>query len=122
MLNGAGSLAQANGSVMGSPPCQSRNLTSPARWLYCLPGTYQNGGAWATPLHHVLPVLHRANRSFACGQLSALVANYFAQGGEDLNEWVATDGKGSGARKYVASASNAHSGAAWMAAHGGCAA
>ena len=53
---------QANGSVVASPPCQSKNLSSPARWLYCLPGTYQNGGAWATPLHHVLPVLHRANK------------------------------------------------------------
>jgi len=111
---------QANGSVIGSPPCQSKNLTSPARWLYCLQGTYQNGGAWATPLHHVLPVLHRANRSFACAQVKALVSNYFKQGADDLNEWVDVNGKGSGAHKYVASASNAHSGAAWMAAHGGC--
>ena len=111
---------QANGSVLASPPCQSKNLTSPARWLYCLPGVYQNGGAWATPLHHVLPVLHRTNRSFACEQVKSLVSNYFKQGADDLNEWVDASGKGSGARKYVASASNAHSGAAWMEAHGGC--
>lgn len=62
--------------------------------------------------------MHR--RTFACNQVKALVDNYFAQGADDLNEWVDASGKGRGAHKYVASASNAHSGAAWIAGHGGC--
>jgi hypothetical protein len=49
-----------------------------------------------------------------------MVSNYFELGANDLNEWVYVTGKGRGARKHVAYALNAHSGAAWMQKHGGC--
>ena len=104
-----------------APPCAEG-------WLYSKPGDYQNGGFWATPVHHVWPLLHSvpATRSVACGLLRDFVsgATNISLGPLSLlniNEWVDGEGVPRGARGYVASAANAAAAARTMQANGGCA-
>ena len=65
--------------------------------------TYQNGGFWATPLHHVLPFLARYDRVMACGLLNQTIASFRSHG---INEWVGPfyPAAHTGAPGYVASA------------------
>jgi hypothetical protein len=87
-------------------------------------------GYWATPVHHIWPLLHRdpATRPLACSLLRDFVSgvtNATLAGSADhmlsINEWVNLDGVPSGAKGYVASAANAAAAAhAMMAGGGGC--
>lgn len=115
--------------------CVPANATGPGAsggpkcargWNYN-PGGYQDGGFWATPVHHVWPLLHRdpATRSVACGLVRDFVGSVkqVAIGGDmmrALNEWVDVHGRPHGAAGYVASVSNAAAAAKVMAAQGGC--
>ena len=81
--------------ILAGPPCA-------VGWLYSPVGVYQNGGFWATPVHHVWPLLHRhpATRALACGLLRDFVSSVTAkQAGAPssatidlrrINEWVDT--------------------------------
>ena len=64
---------------------------------------YQNGGFWATPLHHVLPFLERYDRGMACALLNQSIASFRSHG---INEWVGPfyPAAHAGAPGYVASA------------------
>ena len=91
------------------------------------PGGYQNGGHWATPVHHVWPLLHSfpQTRTLACTLFRDFVSgvNLVPAGGSvmrNVNEWVDAAGVARGAPGYVASASNAAAAARLMAANGGC--
>ena len=107
------------GSGPGGPGC--------AKGFNYDPGGYQNGGFWATPVHHVWPLLHRdlTTRPLACKLLRDFVTavNNVAVGGSvmrNMNEWVDIAGVSRGAPGYAASASNAAKAARSMAAAGGC--
>ena len=107
------------GSGTGGPACK--------KGFNYNPGGYQNGGFWATPVHHVWPLLHRepATRPLACKLLRDFVTavNNVSAGGSvmrNINEWVDVEGISRGAAGYVASASNAASAAKVIAAAGGC--
>ena len=110
------------GAGPGGPTCAQG-------WLYSPPGVYQNGGYWATPVHHVWPLLHRdpATRALACSLLRDFVSNVTkvdeAHSGVDLsriNEWVDVNGDPKGAKGYLASAANAAAAGRMMMAQGGC--
>jgi hypothetical protein len=108
------------GSGPGSPAC--------GKGYNYRPGQYQNGGFWATPVHHVWPLLHRdpETRPLACKLLRdfvTAVSNATAGGSvmHNFNEWVDGEAVSRGAPGYVASASNAAAAAHAMAtAGGGC--
>lgn len=107
------------GAGPGGPPCRVGFNYNP--------GGYQDGGFWATPVHHIWPLLHRtpATRALACSLLRDFVTSVHAGGpGTDvmraINEWVDAHGKPHGAAGYVASASNPAAAATTMAAGGGC--
>lgn len=109
----------SKGSGPGGPAC--------GKGFDYNPGGYQNGGFWATPVHHVWPLLHRdpATRPLACSMLRGFVTavNNVTAGSSvmrNINEWVDVAGVSRGARGYVASASNAAAAARAMAAAGGC--
>jgi hypothetical protein len=107
----------------GSPPCAVGWLLSPV-------GVYQNGGYWATPVHHVWPLLHRepATRALACSLLRDFVSSVTTtKPGSPIevdllriNEWVDTAGSPKGAQGYLASAANAAAAGRAMVAQGGC--
>ena len=90
---------------------QVREMPMPELWNKLVTGPppytpgYQNGGYWATPLHHVLPTLALASRSTACGMLADCVKDFQTYG---ANEWVIGEGmRGqNGAPSYVASIAN----------------
>ena len=67
---------------------------------------YQNGGYWATPLHHVLPFLAMHDRGMACRLLNETIASFRSHG---INEWVGPfyPASISGAPGYIASAAGA---------------
>ena len=67
--------------------------------------TYQNGGYWATPHHHVLPFLAQHDRTMACRLLNATIASFRGRG---IFEWVGPfyPALSAGAPGYVASAAN----------------
>jgi hypothetical protein len=69
--------------------------------------TYQNGGYWATPHHHVLPFLARYDRGMACRLLNATVASFRGHG---IWEWVGPffPSPIGGAPGYTASAANTY--------------
>ena len=69
--------------------------------------SYQNGGFWATPLHHVLPFLAQHDRAYACRVLGDAVASFRGKG---IWEWVGPffPAPSYGAPGYVASAANAY--------------
>ena len=107
------------GSGVGSPAC--------GKGFNYRPGQYQNGGFWATPVHHVWPLLHRdpSTRPLACKLLRdfvTAVSNVPAGDSvmHNFNEWVDVEAVSRGAPGYVASASNAAAAARAMAAAGGC--
>ena len=98
-------------------------------WLYSKPGDYQNGGYWATPSHHVWPVLHRsedaATRRLACAFLKDFVSGVTNSSlgplsMHNINEWVDGAGMPRGAPGYVASAANTAAAARATQANGGC--
>jgi hypothetical protein len=116
------------GGGPGAPPCA-------VGWLYSPIGVYQNGGFWATPVHHVWPLLHRdpATRALACGLLRDFVSSVTneptgaprvpSSPAIDLlriNEWVDAAGSPNGAKGYLASAANAAAAGRTMVAQGGC--
>eukprot|EP00052_Salpingoeca_macrocollata_P020078 m.168129 g.168129 ORF g.168129 m.168129 type:complete len:400 (-) comp21150_c0_seq3:93-1292(-) len=88
---------------------QVRSLPSPKTWSRCFsgcpaPGTYQNGGFWATPHAWLLPALaNNGYHTVAANLLNQTLSNFQTQG---VMEWVNTQPAGSGARGYVASATN----------------
>ena len=107
------------GSGPGSPAC--------GKGYNYRPGQYQNGGFWATPVHHVWPLLHRdpATRPLACRLLRdfvTAVSNVTVGQSvmRNFNEWVDVAAVSRGAAGYVASASNAAAAARAMSAAGGC--
>ena len=67
---------------------------------------YQNGGYWATPLHHVLPFLAMYDRAMACRLLNDTIASFRSHG---INEWTGPfyPGNVAGAPGYIASAAGA---------------
>jgi hypothetical protein len=67
--------------------------------------TYQNGGYWATPLHHALPFIAQQDRDVACRLLNATVASFRGHG---IWEWVGPffPSPIGGAPGYTASAAN----------------
>jgi len=70
------------------------------------PPSYQDGGYWGTPLHHVLPTLARVNKKLACSILNDAVQDYQKNG---ANEWVLGPSEGAlrqGAPSYVATIAN----------------
>ena len=69
--------------------------------------TYQNGGYWATPHHHVLPFLAEHDRAMACRLLAATVASFRGHG---IWEWVGPyyPAHHTGAPGYTASAANTY--------------
>ena len=69
---------------------------------------YQNGGYWATPLHHVLPFLAMHDRAMACRLLNDTIASFRSHG---INEWVGSfyPANVAGATGYIASAAGAFS-------------
>ena len=69
--------------------------------------TYQNGGYWATPHHHVLPWLGTHDRTMACHLLNETIASYRAHG---IFEWIGPffPAASSGAPGYTASAANTY--------------
>jgi hypothetical protein len=79
------------------------NPTGPASVAGSTVVTYQNGGYWATPLHHMLPFLALYDRSMACRLLNESVASFRSHG---INEWVGPfwPAASAGSPGYVASA------------------
>lgn len=90
---------------------QVREIPAPDHWEVLKSGhdardqTYQNGGFWATPHYHVLPLLARHNASFACRLFADTVASFRSHG---VNEWVGPfwPNLNAGAPGYIASAAN----------------
>lgn len=90
---------------------QVREIPRPYQWKHVEPFyeqlMYQNGGYWATPLHHVLPFLAMRDRDMACRLLNQTVASFRGHG---IWEWIGPyfPGKTKGAPGYVASAAAAY--------------
>jgi hypothetical protein len=90
---------------------QVREIPAPQHWDRLKSGadvrdqTYQNGGFWATPHYHVIPLLARYNKTLACSVLADTVASYRSHG---INEWVGPfwPNLNVGAPGYIASAAN----------------
>ena len=76
---------ETGGCVAGSAGCSAAGAIEHS-WCNGKPcGMYQNGGYWATPLHHMLPFLALYDRSMACRLLNESVASFRSHG---INEWV----------------------------------
>ncbi|XRB21639.1 hypothetical protein RI054_28g114880 [Pseudoscourfieldia marina] len=88
---------------------QVREILFPEQWSEAWPDwsvrSYQNGGYWATPHHHVLPFLARHDRAMACRLLNATISSFRGHG---IWEWVGPfwPSVAHGAPGYVASAAN----------------
>jgi hypothetical protein len=69
--------------------------------------TYQNGGFWATPHHHVLPFLAAYDRGLACELLNATIRSFRGYG---IWEWIGPffPAPSRGAPGYTASAVNTY--------------
>ena len=69
--------------------------------------TYQNGGYWATPHHHVLPWLGGHDKDMACRLLNETIASYRSHG---IWEWIGPffPAANFGAPGYTASAANTY--------------
>jgi hypothetical protein len=74
---------------------------------------YQNGGYWATPHHHVLPVIAMHNSTFACAVLADTIASFRSHG---INEWIGPfwPNDNEGMPGYIASAANTHAAVSLM--------
>jgi len=90
---------------------QVREIPKPQQWKQVVPGyeqlMYQNGGYWATPLHHVLPFLAMRDRDMACRLLNQTIDSFRGHG---IWEWVGPffPGNTHGAAGYIASAAGAY--------------
>ena len=83
------------------------NPTGPASAAGGTVVTYQNGGYWATPLHHMLPFLALHDRGMACRLLNETIASFRSHG---INEWVGPfwPAAAAGSPGYVASAGSVY--------------
>ena len=102
---------------------QVREIPFPAQWTDSSTGhglnpnspsdpratvrTYQNGGFWATPHHHVLPWLGRHSKPMACRLLNDTAKSYRSHG---IWEWVGPffPAASFGAPGYTASAADTY--------------
>ncbi|HKL23011.1 MAG TPA: hypothetical protein VJ904_14490, partial [Tichowtungia sp.] len=62
-------------------------------------GTYTNGGFWSTGTGFVLPAIADQDPAFAAELTKDLVANMEQTA---FAEWIAADGKGNGAKGFLA--------------------
>lgn len=90
---------------------QVRQVPKPQQWKQVVPFyeqlMYQNGGYWATPLHHVLPFLAMRDRDMACRLLNQTIHSFRGHG---IWEWVGPffPGTTHGAAGYIASAAGTY--------------
>jgi hypothetical protein len=96
---------------------QVRQIPLPMQWLDTSSAThtdpestvrtYQNGGYWATPHHHVLPFLAAHDRGMACELLNATIKSFRGYG---IWEWIGPffPAPVGGAPGYTASAVNTY--------------